>query len=285
MGNNLISDARSKQALPLHTYEEVESRDTITTALQQCTTTTCTQVGLVAVTMNFAYEGKPQAQRYIQPQQSILYYLEYVRTFVRKTDRVFWHNQSLYFLLLEANMQGTQIVQTRLWEALLWRIHHTNTIDILRPQAMTIGHSAFPQPCGEEMNCLLEASEPRQYFETVQDKAIRKTGGRASRMTEIENKETELPMTARRLGIPYLSFLPQKQPRQIQQLLNPKLAQELHCYPLGCEHGTLTVAVANLQDSSALDRLHEATGLHIFPVLAPLQEVQTALDRLNLPSY
>ena len=92
--------------------------------------------------------------------------------------------------------------------------------------------------------------------------------------------DEELPALARKLGIPYLSLLPRKPPQRVQQLVNPKLAQELHCYPLGRERNRLTVAMVNPQDRLALERLRQATGLDIFPVLTHPQELQTVLEQL-----
>jgi len=85
---------------------------------------------------------------------------------------------------------------------------------------------------------------------------------------------------ARKLGIPYLTLLPRKLPQSLQRLVNPKLAQELRCYPLGRERNMLTVAMLNPEDNSALDRLKQETGLRIFPVLAHPQALQIALEQL-----
>ena len=93
-------------------------------------------------------------------------------------------------------------------------------------------------------------------------------------------KDEELPVLARKLGIPYLPLLPRKLPQSLQHLVNPKLAQELRCYPLGRERNMLTVAMLNPEDHSALDRLKQETGLHIFPVLAHPQALQVALEQL-----
>jgi hypothetical protein len=42
----------------------------------------------------------------------------------------------------------------------------------------------------------------------------------------------------------------------------------------------LTVAMLNPVDHSALDRLKQETGLHIFPVLTHPQALQVALEQL-----
>ena len=90
----------------------------------------------------------------------------------------------------------------------------------------------------------------------------------------------ELSALARKLGIPYLTLLPGKLPKDLQRLVNPQLARELRCYPLGRERNMLTVAMLNPEDSSALDRLQRETGLHIFPVLTHPHVLQKALEQL-----
>jgi hypothetical protein len=95
-----------------------------------------------------------------------------------------------------------------------------------------------------------------------------------------DGRDEELPALARKLGIPYLSLLPRKLPERVQQLVDPKLAQELGCYPLGRERNILTVAMLNPKDRLALERLHQETGMDIFPILVHPQELQTALKQL-----
>jgi hypothetical protein len=86
-------------------------------------------------------------------------------------------------------------------------------------------------------------------------------------------------MLAQKLGIPYLTLLPSTFPQRLQHLVNPTLARELQCFPLGRQRNRLTVAMLNPADHSALERLKRETGLHIFPVLAPPQALQVALDQ------
>ena len=67
---------------------------------------------------------------------------------------------------------------------------------------------------------------------------------------------------------------------QVQHLVDPRLAQELGCYPLGRQRNILTVAMLNPRDRLALERLHQETGMDIFPILTHPQELQTALEQL-----
>src|SRR5437763_11767377 len=104
-------------------YEVVESVQSITDAMQLIITT-CAQFALVTITLHFEHEGKITPARFLQVAHSTTYFLESLRPLVRKTDAVFLFGHTFYFLLLGANEVGGSIVQTRLWEALLWRIHN-----------------------------------------------------------------------------------------------------------------------------------------------------------------
>ncbi len=268
-----------EQVLQMPAYEVVESVQSITDAMQLIITT-CAQFALVTITLHFEHEGKFTPARLMQVAHSTTYFLESLRPLVRKTDAVFLLNHTFYFVLLSANKAGGGIVQTRLWEALLWRIHNIHDRDILRPRFMTIGHSAYPLPCSKFAECIEAAGEILQSFDTHPGKMTRKAPYRQTKFAQSLSSEEELPELARKLGIPYLILLPRRLPEQVQQLVNPKLAQELHCYPLGRERGTLTVAISDPQDRTALDRLRQETGLHIFPVLAHPHELQNALEQL-----
>jgi hypothetical protein len=90
-----------------------------------------------------------------------------------------------------------------------------------------------------------------------------------------------LPELARQLGVPYVSFLPRKLPVRLQRLVDPTLAQELRCFPIGRDRDILTVAMSNPGDHGVLDRLRRETGLNIFPVLAHPLELQTALKQFS----
>jgi hypothetical protein len=231
------------------------------------------RVALVTVTLHFDSQESTGPDRATDVDHNIRYYLDNLRRLVRKTDCVFLHGLSLHFLLRGANLQGAKIVEERLWDALLWRVHSANDEDLLQPYRMTIGHSAFPEPHKDVNLCIAAARVARKNFKVTPEKSAPPTGPLAT-------KDTDLPMLARRLGIPYLSLLPHKLPSNIKQLMDLQLAQELHCCPLGRERNTLTVAMSDPQDNLALNRLQKETGLHIFPVLAHPQEIQTALERL-----
>ncbi|MBV9229544.1 MAG: hypothetical protein JOZ18_09550 [Chloroflexi bacterium] len=255
----------------VYTYKLVDTVQDVVAMMQLVSATRAEQIALVTITLHFKYERKAYPGQLADVHQSARYILDNLRPLVRKTDVVLLSGNTFYFILLGANLQGGKIVQTRLWDALLWRVHNINDGDVQRPYAMSIGHSAYPEPCSDIDECITMACEVRESFGVYSERGGRKPGSP-------QNKDEELPALARKLGIPYLSLLPRKLPEKVQQLVSPRLAQELRCYPLGRERDVLTVAMSNPQDGDALDRLRRETGLHIFPVLTHPNELETALE-------
>ena len=281
MRKEAVSLPELASATNTYTYEIADSRQEIVATMQRLIETSTPQMALVSITLQFEQQRQsPKAQ------QSMRYFLENLRPLVRKTDEVFLLGERYYFLLLGTNLQGAHIVQGRLCDALLWRIHSISDGEIARPQGMSIGHSAYPEPYSNIERCIEEAEVARLNFSILPGGSLRHKG-RALAGEEIQQATesiaegaSELHSLARKLGIPYLSLLPHKLPLKVQQLVNPRLAQELHCYPVGRERDVLTVAMSNPQDREALDRLARETGLHIFPVLAHPEELETALAKL-----
>ncbi len=275
----MISHSNLELTSSIAPFETVENFQAAVEKVRHITTNGEKEFTVVAITLHFEHEKRTAPSQMIRLQRSIAYFLENLRSLVRKTDVVFLLHHTFYFVLLTTNQQTGNIVQTRLWDALLWRIHNTSDPEILRPYSITIGHSAYPTPCKDIKQCLEDANEPVLSSDVQPEKSTRKTSTRQANVSQqIENDE--LPTLARRLGIPYLSLLPKKLPKQIHQFMNPSLAQELQCYPLGRDGGALTVAMSNPQDRTVLDRLQQETGLTIFPVLVHARELQTVLDRL-----
>ena len=254
-------------------YKMVHSTQDIAAAMQQAIEVTSEKIALVTICMQFGCQGKASRSRTALANGSTRYFLEHLRSLVRKTDLVFLLDQNYYFVLNGANEEGGQIVQQRLWEALLWHVHTCSEQDILSPQSITIGHSAYPAPCDTIDMCIVAANRVRDSFGASPEKSTQK-------QLALQMQDGELPALSRKLGVPYLTLLPRTLPARVHQLISPQLAQELHCYPLGYARNTLTVAMSDPQDSRALERLRQETGLHIFPILVPPQELETALEQL-----
>ena len=284
MVNVVATRLIQEHTLQTQTYETIATTQDLCTRIGQITRRSTEPMALVTIKLYFEHEGKGFGSRSAHIEQSTTYLLQSLRSLVRKTDIVLLLNSTIHFLLFDANIQGGKLVQERLWDALLWRIHNSIDGEITRPVSIAISHSAFPHPCAS-IEELIEVTDNEQLrFDLHTEKPTRKTTTRshtAQSQKQGELMNEELPMLARKLGIPYLSLLPRKPPQRVQQLVNRNLAQALRCYPIGRERNTLTVAMVDPQDRSALDRLRQETGLWIFPVLTNPSKLQTALEQLG----
>ena len=285
MSNEATSLESYEHSNHAHTYETTGTLQTIVLAIQDAATMHGSQCALVTITLQFALESEKTSRRLHLAAQSTQYYLHELRHLVRKTDKVYLLDSTLYFVLLGANRDGGRIVESRLWDALLWSVHNVNAGNVLQPRVMTIGHAAYSVSDDDASTCIAAANEPCYSFDTHSETDTYLVDGLQDNDvimvdTEVIAREDELTLLARKLGMPYLSLLPHKKPEQVRRFVPLKLAHELQCYPLGCERGTLTVALSNPQDSTILTRLHKETGLRIYPVLTHPQELQTALSLL-----
>lgn len=249
------------QSNSIYAYTEVASLHDLERDVREHMMWSLGDIALVTITLQFGGEEAGMS--------GARYFLENVRSLVRKTDQVFLLGTTFYFLLPGANQEGAAIVQERLWEALLWRIHNCEREDIARPIWMKSGRGTLKvRPSLERHDfwpTLSTAVEEQNYFQFEFSQ------------TEpyIEaNDEEELTQRARQLGIPYLPLLPRTLPTRVRRLIDPQLGRELHCYPLGRERNVLTVAMADPQDEVALRRLQQVTGLTIYPVLTSMQELR-----------
>ncbi|HEV2580273.1 MAG TPA: hypothetical protein VGT44_05420 [Ktedonobacteraceae bacterium] len=259
----------------LYTYDIIETLEPVRASINNLCLEGIEQIALVAIRLQF----DPDA-RHDLVIRSATHLLDNLRLLVRKTDQVFLHTQTMYFVLRAANQQGGEIVQTRLCEALLWRVHNMNEPELQRPRNVDIGHAGYVEEGSVEAT--IETSCAWQLHYEWHPEKSRKASrqSQAEQMPIADPLDIELPVLARKLGIPYLSLLPRKLPINLQRLVKPSLAQELRCFPIGRERDTLTVAMLDPRDLDALNRLRAETGLHIFPVLAHPEALQTALEQL-----
>ena len=281
MSKEAVSRLTMEPALSMYAYETIKTIDTIAARTQHIVATRVNQLALVTIALFFEKDIKTNSNNplYSDPSACTRFLMNSLRPLVRKTDAVFLFGNTLHFLLPGANLQGGQIVQSRLWDALLWSIHNTTDMGTTRPTEITIGHSAYPTPYQTVGEFIEAASQASLRFNFNSKRTARKTVTRQAQTAQDQTTNDELPALARKLGIPYLSLLPKKPCARLQQLINAQLAQELCCFPVGRDRNILTVAMLNPQDHSALERLQQETGLHIFPVLTHPEALQTALEQ------
>src|SRR5437763_1846431 len=227
------------------------------------------QFALVTIEFHFAVTNNPARVPSVMHERSTRYLLSAIRAYTRQDDLVWLKDTTCYFLLANANLEGGDTVQHRLWKALEESIQIMQENTIAPPCAMTIGHSAYPEPSHSIEQCLNDALMPceiQQDYDATQVPAL---------------PESDLSIVARQLGVPYLPYLPRTFPNKVKRLVRPELAPELHCFPLGCADRTLTVAMSNPQDGQILDRLQKETGMRIFPVLIHPDELESALEHIT----
>lgn len=266
----MCKKALSHPASSLTEYQvtSINSVQNVTRTIQRMIAEGISSLALIILPLHFDSSEDTHSANPVSIQQSTHYYAEHLRKRIRKSDQILLHKTTLYILLSGADLQGAAIVQERLWEDLLWRVHNAPEIEILRPAVMAIGHSAYPQTSADIQACIAAARNSHLLFEV-------RAAQNQNTLVEVE----ELAQQARQQGIPFLSLLPRKIPARLLQVVPPQLAQELHCYPVGRERNTLTVAMSNPHDRQTLARLQQVTGLQIFPVIVSPQELQSALEQ------
>lgn len=252
-----------------YTYMPAQTIEDIATAMRCVVMERSTRFALVKMALLFDSEKDNRLKRTSGMQQSMHYFLADIRALVRRTDPVFLLQNVMYFVLPTADIHGGLLVQERLWEALLWRIHNKEA-GILAPCRIHAGYAAYPEPCQDIYQCINAAGVVCRTFDF--SPVVSKDEG------DVQDKE--LPALARKLGIPYLTSLPRQLPSQVWQLVSPNLACELRCYPLGHEQDVLTVAMSDPQNKQVIERLRKETGLRIFPVLTHPHELQVVLEHL-----
>ncbi|HEY1352831.1 MAG TPA: hypothetical protein VGF67_24720 [Ktedonobacteraceae bacterium] len=272
MRNKTANTTVQAPAVPGYAFTSIERCRDLTDTIERLHTAGSTHLALVAIHLFY------QPTRVLFPMQerrgqSSISLLQSLRPLVRRTDQVFLHRHTCYFVLLQANLQGAQIVEERLWEALLWRVHNMHEYEILRPTHVASGHGAFPDPQTSPEELLRATGSFSKHFAGHANHVLARRSGQAG--------QEELPGLAKRLGIPYLAALPARLPRRVLHVVSAPLARELRCYPLGRERDTLTVAMLDPQDHQALERLRQETGLRIFPVLTHPEALESALSQFS----
>jgi hypothetical protein len=90
------------------------------------------------------------------------------------------------------------------------------------------------------------------------------------------------PDARTRRGVPSMD-IPASLPRpEVARLVPLEVALELRAVPLAAEDGVLTVAIAEPHQREAIEALTEVSGYEVFPVWAPPDQLEAALQRLRV---
>lgn len=91
-------------------------------------------------------------------------------------------------------------------------------------------------------------------------------------------KEDIISILSQELGIPPINLSRFKIDPNILKYLPKKLAQNYHIIPVSKIEDVLTVAMGDPLNIFALDHVTTSTGLKIIPVLAPIKEIEDAIN-------
>ncbi|HVJ80809.1 MAG TPA: ATPase, T2SS/T4P/T4SS family [Planctomycetia bacterium] len=91
------------------------------------------------------------------------------------------------------------------------------------------------------------------------------------------DEDSLLKLMGGSLGLEVVSVQDAQVGADVLQLVPSRTVFKHQVFPLARNNGSLKVATSNPFDIFTLDELHEATGLHIEPVLAPQREIAVAI--------
>lgn len=83
--------------------------------------------------------------------------------------------------------------------------------------------------------------------------------------------------TALRVGVPYLAEPAAVGTVAAAHLLTVEMARTYHCFPVAFEAGTLTLAMENPTDASAIQAVSQVTGMAVCPVASPREQILQAI--------
>jgi hypothetical protein len=212
-------------------------------------------------------------QRYHAPASLLEQILTNVQRTIRSNDHILVHPwASIAIILPDVDQEGAQ--------TLLERIYYS--INLLQPETnITLGIGSYPKPGASLEDLLYHTSIMANQIILRPAVITQLHDPRPNDVLELNlynhnpDDDNDTRVAARNNGIPFMQ-LPTQLPARLQQLIPYTLACELHCAPVGRDHNRLTVAMAYPTDLQAIDRLHTATNMVIFPVAC----VAKALDDL-----
>src|SRR5687767_5929790 len=86
---------------------------------------------------------------------------------------------------------------------------------------------------------------------------------------------------SRQIDIPCISLLHIDIPKKLIRKMNRDLAQECKAVPVRLdENSRLEVAMADPTDADVIERLEEAVGMKISPLIAPESSIRTIIDKI-----
>ena len=221
----------------------------------------------------------PQRQHYHVSPELMEQIIVNVRRVMRSDDQIFLQEQAgVVIVFPNVDQQGAYIILERIYHSVCLLQAETLLPPLTLNTTILMGMSSYPEPASSLEQLLYFTAVAARRF-TLRPAIITQLRDTSpSPMQETEVKDEHPQHAKGQTGFPFMC-LPATIPPRLQQLIPHSLATELCCVPVGRNHHCLTVAMAEPTNHEHVQRLHNATGLTIFPVSCDVEELTTLLTR------
>ncbi|GCF06454.1 hypothetical protein KDI_00180 [Dictyobacter arantiisoli] len=206
--------------------------------------------------------------------------LRNVRRVLRIDDKMFINGPGgAAIIFSQVDREGIRIIVERVYRSVSLLQAQTMTPPLTHETTIVFGYGTYPQPSAS-LDALYQQIEYCAYTVTFRPALVAHRRGVRSVPVLVSERQPDhkQPVGNASLtgAVPYLE-LPHVLPKRVKALLPYQIACEFHCAPVGYERQQLTVAMREPTNATMLTRLHEITGLTIFPVACEEQELNALL--------
>jgi len=222
----------------------------------------------------------PQRQHYHVSSDLMEQVIVNVRRVMRADDQIFLQEQAGAAIVFpNVDQQGAYIILERIYHSVCLLQAETLLPPLTLNTTILMGMSSYPEPASSLEQLLYFTSLAARCFTLRPAITTQLWHTSSTQIQETASKEEHSQPTKGQTGFPFMN-LPSTIPPRLQLLIPHALATELRCVPVGRNHECLTVAMAEPTNHEYVQRLHNATGLAIFPVSCDLEELFTLLTKI-----
>ena len=207
-----------------------------------------------------------------------------VRRCIRYSDQLLIHDGTGAAIIFPGvDAEGASTILERIYHSVNLLQPETFVPQLKRETDILMGMGSYPKPGASLEELLHHTGLIARRLRLRPSVTAQLRGVKPANMVEEmlhhrqhEDDDQALSSYARVSGIPFIQ-LPTRLPPRLKQLIPHQLALEVRCAPVGRDHNRLTVAMAHPSDARAIQRLHEITGMTIFPVSCQANALETLL--------
>lgn len=222
-------------------------------------------------------------KRYHAPEGLLEQVLANVRRVIRADDQLLIQEESGTAILLPGvDKQGIQSILERVYRSISLLQAETVIPPLTRDTTVILGVGSYPGS-GEGMEQFfyhLGLTARRFTLRPALGTQLWDLRGRGEAGAEKEAKRRTKRGSAEggQVGIPFMQ-LPEELPSRLKNLIPYNVAQEITCAPVGRDHHSLTVAMLDPTNQASIQRLHQLTGMTIFPVACEPEGLKALLAK------